>query len=228
MEIHVVSLEPLTYFGIREIFYMIILLDPLMKTMLCSLLVLATILAIPISFFSLQEIAYSQQQQQQQRQQNNNPLASIDIQNTSLTLGKQIYVERFEVPLSSGGNGANSNDNAASNSSMYSFKGNGTLKDLEISATGNGIVVPREDGTSSITGRAVFVSQNGSASYSFEDIANTEDSITQRLGSAFFDANATGNLEFLKSSVGVYESYVDNRDGQGIFAMWNLKGFSTK
>ena len=191
--------------------------------MLCSLLVLATMLAIPLSFVSLQEIAYSQQQQQK-----NNQLTSIDIQNTSLTLGKPIYVEKFEVPVSSVGNDASNNDNASSNTSMSSFKGNGTLKDLVIFAAGNGIVAPRDDGTSSITGRAVFVSQNGSASYSFEDIANTQDNITQRLGSAFFDANATGNLEFLKSSVGVYESYVDNGDGQGIFAMWDLKGFLTK
>jgi hypothetical protein len=204
---------------------MFALLDPLMKIMLCSLLVLATILAMPISFFSLQELAYSQQQQQQQKY---NPMTSIDIQNTILTLGKPIYVERFEVPVSSGGNYANSNDDADSNGSLYSFEGNGTLKDMEISAAGSGIVVPREDGTSSITGRAVFVSQNGSASYSFEDIANTKDNTTQRLGSAFFDANATGNLEFLKSSVGVYESHVDNRDGQGIFAMWNLTGFPAK
>jgi hypothetical protein len=203
---------------------MFTLLDTLMKMMLCSLLVLATMLAIPLSFVSLQEIAYSQQQQQQK----NNPLSSIDIHNTNLTLGKPIYVEKFQVPVSSVGNDASNNDNAASNNSMYSFKGNGTLNDLEISAAGNGIVAPRDDGTSSITGRAVFVSQNGSAIYSFEDIANTEDNITQRLGSAFFDANATGNLEFLKSSVGVYESYVDNRDGQGIFAMWGLKGFLTK
>jgi hypothetical protein len=72
----------------------------------------------------------------------------------------------------------------------------------------------------------MFVSQNGSASYAFEDIANTLDNITQRLGSAFFDANATGNLEFLKSSVGIYESYVDSRNGQGIFAMWGLNGFT--
>lgn len=124
-------------------------------------------------------------------------------------------MEKFKVPVSSGCNDANSKDNAASNNCMYSFKGNGTLKDLKISATGSGIVVPRDDDTSSISGRAIFVSQNGSASYSFEDIANTEDNITQRLGPAFFDANATGNLEFLKSSVGVYESYVDNNDGQG-------------
>lgn len=195
-----------------------------MKIVICSLLVLATILAIPISFVYLLEIGYSQQQQQEI----NSPLTSIDIQNTNLTLGMPIYVEKFEVLASLGSDEAASNNIANSNSSEYSFKGNGTLKDLNISATGSGNVITREDGTSSITGRAIFISQNGNASYSFEDIANTEDNITQKLGSAFFDANATGSLEFLKSSVGVYESYVDNKDGQGIFAMWNLKGILTK
>ncbi|HYF99115.1 MAG TPA: hypothetical protein VD815_03400 [Candidatus Saccharimonadales bacterium] len=196
-----------------------------MNIKICSLLVLAITLATPISFLYLLEIAYSQQPQQEI----NSPLTSVDIQNTNLTLGKPIYVEKFEVPISSDNDDyANNHDIADSNNSVYSFKGNGTLKDLEISATGSGIVVPRDDDTSSITGRAIFISQNGSASYSFEDIANTEGNITQRLGSAFFDANATGNLEFLKSSVGVYESYVDNSDGQGIFAMWNLKGFLTE
>ena len=197
-----------------------------MKIMHWTLLVLATILTTPISLLLSHEVAYSQHPRKV-----NGPLTSIDIQNIYLTLGKPIYVERFVVPTSSGVNIAsnnNNNDAADSNNSIYSFKGNGTLKDLEISATGSGIMVPRDDDTSSITGRAIFTSQNGSASYSFEDIANTEDNITQRLGSAFFDANATGSLEFLKNSVGVYESYVDNRDGQGIFAMWNLKGFLTK
>ena len=201
-----------------------------MKIMYWTLLVLTTVLTTPISLLLSHEVAYSQQPLQV-----NSPLNSIDIQNIYLTLGKPIYVERFVVPISSGVDIANNsiinnnnNDTADSNNSIYSFKGNGTLKDLKISATGSGIMLPRDDDTSSITGRAIFTSQNGSASYSFEDIANTEDNITQRLGSAFFDANATGSLEFLKNSVGVYESYVDNRDGQGIFAMWNLKGFLTK
>lgn len=192
-----------------------------------TLLVLTTVLTTPISLLLSHEVAYSQHPRQV-----NSPLTSIDIPNIYLTLGKPIYVERFVVPISSGvniaSNNNNNNDTADSNNSIYSFKGNGTLKDLEISATGSGIMVPRGDGTSSITGRAIFTSQNDRASYSFEDIANTEDNITQRLGSAFFDANATGSLEFLKNSVGVYESYVDNRDGQGIFVMWNLKGFLTK
>jgi hypothetical protein len=99
---------------------------------------------------------------------------------------------------------------------------------MKISTTGNGIVVPRDEGTISIKGHTVFVSQNGSASYSFEDIANTEHEITRRLGIVFFDANATGNLQFLKSKVGVYESYMNNEDRQGKFAMWPLNGFSIK
>ncbi|WP_159357367.1 hypothetical protein [Candidatus Nitrosocosmicus sp. SS] len=186
-------------------------------------------MTIHFLFLSEQELAYSKQHQQEK----NISLNLNDIQNTNLTLGKPIYVENFKVPVSSSGDGgdttadvANSSFVNSSGNPIFSFKGNGTLKDLKISASGSGIVVPRDDGTSSITGRAMFVSQNGSASYAFEDIANTVDNITQRLGSAFFDANATGNLEFLKSSVGIYESYVDSRNGQGIFAMWGINGFT--
>ena len=48
-------------------------------------------------------------------------------------------------------------------------------------------------------------------SYSFKDITSIIDNTIQRLGAAFFDTNATGNLEFLKSTVGVYQSYVDEK-----------------
>jgi hypothetical protein len=107
------------------------------------------------------------------------------------------------------------------NSSIYSFSGNGTLNDMKVLAAGNGVMVPREDGTSSITdGRALFTSENGSASYSFGAIIDIEDNATRHIGAAFFDANATGNLEFLKSIVGVYKALIDEK---GIFAMWQLK-----
>ncbi len=198
-------------------FYMFTFLDTLMKTRLFSFLVLVGVLTISAILFSMLEMAYSQQR--------HNPLTLLENQNTNLTMGKPIYIESFKVPESQ--NGIN-NNNATSSNSIYSFVGNGTLTGMKISATGSGIIVPRDDGTSSIKGHTVFVSQNGSASYSFEDIANTEHNITQRLGAAFFDANATGNLEFLKSKVGIYESYVNNEDRQGIFAMWSLKGFSIK
>ena len=92
---------------------------------------------------------------------------------------------------------------------------------MKVLATGNGLMVPREDGTSSITdGRALFTSENGNASYSFGAIIDIEDNVTRHLGTAFFDANATGNLEFLKSTVGVYKALIGEK---GIFAMWQLK-----
>ena len=115
-------------------------------------------------------------------------------------------------------------------SSAYSFEGNGTLDNLQITASGFGNEVAREDGTNFLTGRALFTSsQNGYASYSFEAITNTtEEDIRTSLGAAFFDANATGNLESLKSIVGVYESYIDDNQGKGIFAMWHIKDLLPK
>jgi hypothetical protein len=43
-----------------------------------------------------------------------------------------------------------------------------------------------------MVGRAAFVSQNGSSSYSFKDINSKIDNTIHRLGAAFFDTNATG------------------------------------
>ena len=51
------------------------------------------------------------------------------------------------------------------------------------------------------------------------------DNTIQRLGAAFFDTNATGNLEFLKSTIGMYQSYADEKNRKGIFALWQL-GFA--
>jgi hypothetical protein len=129
-------------------------------------------------------------------------------------LGKPIYTEIFTVPKSQ-------NNNLTS--PVYSFSGNGTLNGIKVSATGNGLMVPREDGTSSITdGSALFSSENGGkASYSFKAIIDTENKVTRHLGAAFFDANATGNLEYLKSIVGIYKALID--DEKGTFAMWQLK-----
>ena len=56
----------------------------------------------------------------------------------NITLGKPIYTETSTVPKSQ-------NNNLTS--SVYSFSGNGTLNDIKVSATGNGLMVPREDGT---------------------------------------------------------------------------------
>ena len=64
----------------------------------------------------------------------------IDIQEMNLTLGKPMYTEIFTVPKFQ-----NDNDNNLT-SSVYSFSGNETLNGMKIFATGNGVIVPREDG----------------------------------------------------------------------------------
>ena len=162
---------------------------------------------VPLLMFSSADdgVVYAQQEE--------NQTDFIDIEERmNLNLGKPIYTEIFTVPKSQ-------DDNLTS--SVYSFSGNGTLNGMKVSATGNGLMVPREDGTSSITdGRALFTSENGRASYSFGAIIDIEDNVTRHLGAAFFDANATGNLEFLKSIVGVYKALIGEK---GIFAMWQLK-----
>ena len=51
-------------------------------------------------------------------------------------------------------------------------------------------------------------------------IINIKDNVTRNLGAAFFDANATGNLKFLNSVVGVYKAVLDEK---GTFNMWQIK-----
>ena len=180
-----------------------------MKFLYPILVVFTIIMMTPLPMFSstYDELVYAQQQKENQTD-------FIDIQGEqmNLTLGKPIYTEIFTVPKSQ-------NNNLTS--SVYSFSGNGTLNDIKVSATGNGLMVPREDGTSSITdGRALFTSENGRASYSFGAIIDIENNVTRHIGTAFFDPNATGSLEFLKSTVGVYKALIGEK---GIFAMWQLK-----
>jgi len=186
-----------------------------------AILVLIVMVVTTIYALSLGNAGYSQQQSE------SSILDFIDVKNTNLTLGKPFYTEKFEFPKSQ--SLGDSENNSASASSVYSFKGNGTLDNLQITASGSGNEVSREDGSDFLTGRALFTSQNDTASYSFEAITNTtEEGIRISLGAAFFDANATGDLESLKSIVGVYESYIDEGEGKGIFAMWHLKDLLPK
>lgn len=185
------------------------------------LVIIVMMVVTTIYALSLGNAGYSQLQSE------DSILDSIDMKNTNLTLGKPFYTEKFEFPKSQNLDVENS---SASASSEHSFEGNGTLDNLQITASGIGNEVSREDGTNFLTGRALFTSsQNGTASYSFEAITNTtQEGIKTSLGAAFFDANATGNLESLKSIVGVYESYTDAMMGKGIFAMWHLKDLLPK
>ena len=187
-----------------------------------AILVVNMMIVTTIFTVSLGNAGYSQQQGE------NSILDSIDVKNTNLTLGKPFYTEKFEFPKSQ--NLGDSENSSTPASSAYSFEGNGTLDNLQITASGIGNEVAREDGTNFLTGRALFTSsQNGTASYSFEAITNTtEEGIRISLGAAFFDDNATGNLESLRSIVGVYESYIDDNQGKGIFAMWHIKDLIPK
>ncbi|HKR74455.1 MAG TPA: hypothetical protein VJR94_10135 [Candidatus Nitrosocosmicus sp.] len=192
-----------------------------MKKQLTILFVIV-VMVTTIYTLSLGNTSYSQIQAE------NSILDSIDVKNANMTLGKPFYTEKFEFPISQ--NLGDSENRSATASTLYSFKGNGTLDNLQITASGSGNEVLRDDGTNFLTGRALFTtSQNGSASYSFEAITNTtEEGIRTSLGAAFFDANATGNLESLRSIVGVYESYIDQAHGKGIFAMWHIKDLLPK
>jgi hypothetical protein len=187
-----------------------------------AILVVIVMMVTAIYTLSLGNTGYSQQQIE------SSILDFMDVKNSNLTLGKPFYTEKFEFPKSQ--NQGDSENSSASASSVYSFQGNGTLDDLQITASGSGKEVSREDGTDFLTGRALFTSsQNGTASYSFEAITNTtEEGIKTSLGAAFFDANATGNLESLKNIVGVYETYTDEAEGKGIFAMWHIKDILPK
>ncbi len=193
-----------------------------MKKQPAILVLIVMMVTTTIYALSLGNTGYSQQQG------DSSILDSIDVKNTNLTLGKPFYTEKFEFPKSQ--NLGDSKNSSASAGSVYSFEGNGTLDNLQITASGIGNEVSRGDGTNFLTGRALFTSsQNGTASYSFEAITNsTEEGIKSSLGAAFFDANATGNLESLKSIVGVYETYIDEAEGKGIFAMWHIKDILPK
>lgn len=188
-----------------------------------AILLLMMIMVTTIYTLSLGNAGYSQPQNM-----SSSILDSIDVKNANLTLGKPFYTEKFEFPKDP--NPGDHENQSTSTNSLYSFKGNGTYDNLQITASGNGNEVVRPDGTNYLTGRALFTSsENGIATYSFEAITNTTgDGIRTSLGAAFFDANATGNLESLKSVVGVYESYIDEAAGKGVFAMWQIKDLLPK
>jgi hypothetical protein len=192
----------------------------MMKKRRTDLLLMMIVVTI-VYTSSLGNVGYSQQQNQ------SSILDTMDVKNANLSLGKPFYTEKFEFPKNHDRESENINTPTRSD---YSFKGNGTLNNLQIDASGSGIEILRADGTSFLTGRALFTStQNGNASYTFEAITNTtEEGIRTSLGTAFFDANATGNLVSLKSIVGVYESYIDETEGEGVFAMWHIKDLLPK
>ena len=100
-----------------------------MKFFYSFLIMVSATMIISVSMFSFtyNELVYAQQEE--------NQADFIDIEeDMNLTLGKPIYIERFTVPKTQ-------NDNLTT--SIYSFSGNGNLSGIKVSATGNGVMVPR-------------------------------------------------------------------------------------
>ena len=93
-----------------------------------AILVLIVMIVTTIYALSLGNAGYSQQKDE------NSILDSIDVKNTNLTLGKPFYTEKFEFPKSQ--NLGDSENSSVSASSAYSFEGNGTLDNLQITASG--------------------------------------------------------------------------------------------
>lgn len=114
-----------------------------MKVIYCFLVVSVGTMSVYslIVFSTNNELLYAQVQEQ-----NQTDLIEKQIdQEIHLSLENPIYTEIFTVPKSQN----NTEDNLTD--SIYSFSGNGTLNGLQVTATGNGLMVPREDGTRSIS-----------------------------------------------------------------------------
>jgi hypothetical protein len=95
-----------------------------------AILVVIVMMVTAIYTLSLGNTGYSQQQIE------SSILDFMDVKNSNLTLGKPFYTEKFEFPKSQ--NQGDSENSSASASSVYSFQGNGTLDNLQITGSGSG------------------------------------------------------------------------------------------
>ena len=126
--------------------------------------------------------------------------------NDTLNLGSPLFIEHYNI-ISSEKTMVNGTE-----ATEVVILGNGSIKGINITSTGKALVIPRSDGVSYIEGAAVFETNGGKATYTFQAIGND--------GVAFFNSNATGNLSFLNNMVGIYK--VDRIEGgDDIFTMWN-------
>lgn len=103
-----------------------------------------------------------------------------------------------------------------------SFVGNGTIKNISVTAVGSALALPKTKGITSLNGSVLLTSKSGKASYSFDAIGYSESGISRSSGAAFFDDNVTGNLGFLANAVGIFKTEAIG-DLNGTFAMWEWK-----
>jgi hypothetical protein len=103
-----------------------------------------------------------------------------------------------------------------------SFVGNGTIKNISVTAVGSALAWPKSKGITSLNGSVFLTSKSGKASYSFDAIGYSESGISRSSGAAFFDDNVTGNLGFLANIVGIFRTEAIGVLN-GTFAMWEWK-----
>lgn len=109
---------------------------------------------------------------------------------------------------------------------QVTFSGCGNAKDINYTDSGKGFIIPRGNtGVINSQGHVTIISTNGGkASLTFEEIGHlsgVNGTITAS-GSAFFDANATGNLSFLRNVVAVYKDTI-YKDGTNKVTAWEWK-----
>ena len=107
------------------------------------------------------------------------------------------------------------------------FSGHGTAKGVNYIDSGNGLIIPRDNGVIIVKGRVTMMTSSGeTASATFQEIghpaADANNAIITASGAAFFDANATGRLAFLANTVAVYKDQIC-KDGTDKVIAWEWK-----
>lgn len=147
----------------------------------------------------------------------NNGTIFKTMTNSNITIGKPIFYETYTVTHSRTVvvNGINE--------TQFSFTGTGVINKNNVTVQGNGISIPKSENVQFVIGNATILSaQGGFASYSFRafDYSNQ---VTQGIGAAFFNSNASGDLSSLSNTMGIYKIEVIESNGSGKFVMWEWK-----
>lgn len=105
------------------------------------------------------------------------------------------------------------------------FSGNGMIKGISFTDTGNASISFGFNATIHIHGQAVITTSTGDrATFIFQEIGHSgADGKTRATGVAFFTANSsTGKLTFLNDVVMIYKTVLD-KSGKGMVTGWDWK-----
>lgn len=148
----------------------------------------------------------------------------------NLTIIYPFYVEHFKQVIEKNFNEqqqsqekSDTNRNGNQTTTIGSFSGNGILNDkIDVNVNGTAKVIPIENMSVFISGKAEFTSTIGDrAPYTFQAIGHyNKDGSFNSAGAIFFNSTTTtGELSFLRNTVGIFKDIVD-KDGNGTFLMW--------